>query len=84
MSVICKNSATKGCEVYAKGSPEMMATIMQKETIPSNYKEILKHYASHGFRVLSIASKTINEGSMQSISRDEAEKNLNFNGFEVF
>lgn len=37
MSVICRNSATNGCEIYAKGSPEMMNTIMSPETIPKNY-----------------------------------------------
>jgi len=37
MSVICRNSATNGCEIYAKGSPEMMSTIMREDSIPKNY-----------------------------------------------
>jgi magnesium-transporting ATPase (P-type) len=36
-----------------------MSTIIKKETLPSNYEEILKQYASHGFRVLAIASKSV-------------------------
>jgi cation-transporting P-type ATPase 13A2 len=84
MSVICRNSVTKGCEVYCKGSPEIMTTIMQKQFIPPNYNEILKQYASHGFRVLSIASKVVSEGDMHKLSRGEAESELVFNGFEVF
>jgi hypothetical protein len=37
----------------------MMLTIMKKGSIPKNYNEMLKEYASHGFRVLAIASKSI-------------------------
>lgn len=70
MSVVCKNNKTNGCEVYAKGSPEMMATIMEKDSIPPNYNQILRQYASHGFRVLSIASKPISEDSVQTLTRE--------------
>jgi magnesium-transporting ATPase (P-type) len=37
----------------------MMITIMNQESIPANYKETLKEYASHGFRVLAIGYKSI-------------------------
>ena len=37
----------------------MMVTIMQKTSVPKNYNDILKEYASHGFRVLAISSKGI-------------------------
>jgi cation-transporting ATPase 13A3/4/5 len=70
MSVVCKNSRSSGCEVYAKGSPEMMATIMQKDSIPPNYNQILKQYASTGFRVLSIASRPVSEDSVQTLTRE--------------
>jgi magnesium-transporting ATPase (P-type) len=36
MSVVVK-TASKELFAYAKGSPEMMATIMDKSSIPSNY-----------------------------------------------
>jgi magnesium-transporting ATPase (P-type) len=62
----------------------MMATIMDKRSIPSDYDKTLKQYASHGFRVLAIASKPISEGQMKTISRSDAESQLIFNGFEVF
>lgn len=32
---------------------------MQKSSMPNNYYDVLKEYASHGFRVLAIASKPI-------------------------
>jgi magnesium-transporting ATPase (P-type) len=37
----------------------MMLTVMKKSFVPKNYNEILREYASHGFRVLAIASKII-------------------------
>jgi cation-transporting ATPase 13A3/4/5 len=77
MSVVCKIGT--GNEVqhvaYAKGSPEIMVTIMDKKSVPSNYSEVLKEYTSNGFRVLAIASKKV-EGNIKALSRDEAESNL--------
>lgn len=70
MSVVAKSSLTEGFHVYAKGSPEMMLTIMKKTSIPKNYNEILKEYASHGFRVLAIASKTVSEDNLKTWGRD--------------
>jgi cation-transporting ATPase 13A3/4/5 len=84
MSVVCHISSTNTCQVYAKGSPEMMQTIIAPNSIPKNYQEILKDYASHGFRVLAIASKPLPLSQLKSISRTDAEKELIFNGFEVF
>lgn len=70
MSVVAKSSFSEGLHVYAKGSPEMMLTIMKKTSIPKNYNEILKEYASHGFRVLAIASKAVSEDNLKTWGRD--------------
>lgn len=59
MSVVCKDSVSGKCRVYAKGSPEAMLTAMNPSSVPKNYQEVLKEYASHGFRVLAIASKSL-------------------------
>lgn len=45
---------------------------------------MLREYASHGFRVLAIASKSITEENMKEWRREQVEENLVFNGFEVF
>jgi hypothetical protein len=37
MSVVAKTSLTEGYQVLAKGSPEMMVTIMKKSSVPKNY-----------------------------------------------
>lgn len=42
MSVVCKVHETNGLYAYAKGSPEMMTTIMARESIPRDYSEVLK------------------------------------------
>lgn len=35
---------------------------------------MLKEYASHGFRVLSIASRVISEEQMKTLSREDIER----------
>jgi cation-transporting ATPase 13A2 len=65
MSVIARSSLAEGYFVYAKGSPEMMLSIMKRSSVPKNYNEMLREYASHGFRVLAIASKPISEDSIK-------------------
>lgn len=62
----------------------MMLNIMKSSSVPKNYNQMLKEYASHGFRVLSVASKSINEEEMRTLGREDIEANLIFNGFEVF
>jgi len=44
MSVVCKINVGKEVQhyAYAKGSPEIMVTIMDKKTVPANYAEVLK------------------------------------------
>jgi len=86
MSVVVKVASKEGTALvaYAKGSPEMMATIMEKSSIPSKYNEVLKEYTSNGFRVLAIGSKRIQGNDHKSITREMAETGVIFNGFEVF
>lgn len=87
MSVVTKVLPAQGSEylnVYAKGSPEMMATIMDKSTIPLNYSQMLKEYTSNGYRVLAIGSKRLETMEYKSITREQAEEGLSFDGFEVF
>lgn len=60
-----------------------MLEIFKKSTIPTNYGEVLKQYASQGFRVLAIGSKKVDKNALNS-ARLELEKEINFEGFEVF
>ena len=58
-----------------------MATIMDKNSIPHDYQKVLKEYASNGFRVLAIASKRMPKRDYKTITREEAEADLIFDGF---
>lgn len=73
MSVVCKVVVDKAefYDVYAKGSPEIMLTIMEKGSVPNNYQEVLKEYTSNGFRVLAIASKRVEGKDVKSLSREQ-------------
>ena len=84
MSVVTRNSETNQLTCYAKGSPEMMALLMDKSSIPDDYNMVLKEYASNGFRVLAIASKRLPGSEYKTVTREEAERGLFFDGFEVF
>ena len=59
----------------------MMATIMDKNSLPPDYTKVLNEYASNGFRVLAIGSKIIPGNDYKSITREQAETDLIFNGF---
>jgi cation-transporting ATPase 13A2 len=67
MSAIGKSSVTADdLFIYVKGSPEIMIDIFRKETIPPNYQDILKQYASQGFRVLAMGSRRIQANELGS------------------
>ena len=46
--------------VYTKGSPEHMRKIFLRESVPTNYNEIVNEYASQGLRVLAIGHRKLN------------------------
>lgn len=51
----------------------MMATIMEKSSIPADYNQVLKEYTSNGFRVLAIASKKLPDSDYKKVTRELAE-----------
>lgn len=67
MSVIAKSTVKEGARdyfLYIKGSPEALVRIMRPSSVPKNYDEILKSYASEGFRVLAIGHKRLNKSEI--------------------
>ena len=67
MSAIGTSSVTGAdFSIYTKGSPEMMIDIFKKQTVPSNYADKLKEYASQGFRVLAIGSRKIDSSALNN------------------
>ncbi len=62
MSTIAKSNVTgQNYHIYTKGSPESMLKIFKPSTVPKDYEETLKEYASRGFRVLAIGSRMIKQ-----------------------
>lgn len=69
MSVVTKlnNDQTY---IFAKGSPEIMLSIMAPSSIPSNYQSRLREFASSGYRILAIASRKLNS-NWKELGRDQ-------------
>lgn len=84
MSTIAKSNVTQDdFYIYTKGSPETMFKIFNPSTVPEDFEETLKEYASLGFRILAIGSRRLKEAELK-MERAEVECDLEFDGFEVF
>jgi cation-transporting ATPase 13A3/4/5 len=57
MSVIVKNIKNFKYRAYIKGSPEKVAELCNKETLPIDYERILEEYTNKGYRVIALATK---------------------------
>lgn len=87
MSVITRRLAADHFTVYCKGSPEMIYTLCNPGSIPSDFHQKLDIYAQQGYRVISLAYKILDKKltypKIQRISRDKIERDLNFLGFVI-
>lgn len=88
MSVIVRRLGMKSMEVYVKGSPEMVASLCDSATIPSDFEECLMNYTKQGYRVLAMGYKMLSPQvhwhKVQHFQRSQAESDLHFLGFIVF
>lgn len=87
MSVVVRKLGAQNMDVYVKGSPEMIASLCKKETIPENLEECLVSYTKQGYRVLALSCKSLPHSvqwhKIQHYSRDQAECELDFLGFII-
>ncbi len=87
MSVIVKDCLSNGYKSFVKGSPERIRELCTRESVPSNYEEILQIYTESGYRVLAVAHKRMAQGmnyiQTQEIGRDEVETELQFLGLLI-
>uniref|UniRef100_A0A670J190 ATPase cation transporting 13A2 n=1 Tax=Podarcis muralis TaxID=64176 RepID=A0A670J190_PODMU len=87
MSVLVKPTGGGPSQAYMKGSPEMVASLCDKESVPADFTQTLRHFTSDGFRVLGLAFKplaaigTFEEA--QDMTRDDVESGMVFLGFLV-
>jgi len=68
-------------DYYCKGSPEVVEQLCNKDTLPAEYKEIVRKYAMEGYRVITLAGKEI---ETETLEKEELEKDLAFLGIIVF
>uniref|UniRef100_A0A7M4FKB4 Polyamine-transporting ATPase 13A2 n=1 Tax=Crocodylus porosus TaxID=8502 RepID=A0A7M4FKB4_CROPO len=87
MSVVVKLPGDAPAEAYAKGAPEMVASLCNKETVPGDFSQMLRHYTADGFRVLALAYKPLPPvktfEDAQQLTRDSVESGLTLLGFLV-
>ncbi|XP_071500491.1 polyamine-transporting ATPase 13A3-like [Diadema antillarum] len=87
MCVITRTLGKRHMDVYVKGAPEMVASLSDPTTIPTDFQEALQQYTQQGFRVLAVAWKPLDPKlswhHAQKIQRTELEKQLQFLGLLI-
>ncbi|CAJ0609671.1 unnamed protein product [Cylicocyclus nassatus] len=88
MSVIVSNprdDSAHDMTLYCKGSPEMILSLCDPATVPSNYTNQVDLYAQHGYRLISIAKRKLemNYVKASKISRNLVETELTLLGLIV-
>nr|XP_043893545.1 cation-transporting ATPase 13A2 isoform X2 [Solea senegalensis] len=82
MSVVSVAPGGEPALAFIKGSPEMVASLCQEETVPAQFSSKLRTFSSEGLRVLALAYKPLNENTdLRTIKREEVEKDMQFMGF---
>lgn len=66
--------------MYVKGSPEKIADLSLKHTIPKDFERILGDYTQRGFRVLALGYKSLKS---YEVIREKAECDLTFLGLVI-
>jgi magnesium-transporting ATPase (P-type) len=57
MSVVVKSATEDELIAFVKGSPEMIQTLCDSQSVPQDYLDVLETYTREGLRVLSLAYK---------------------------
>ncbi|KAI2797592.1 hypothetical protein BLOT_014126 [Blomia tropicalis] len=86
MSVIARQVKGTQFELYAKGAPEMIHSLCDESSIPSDFSFRLQEYTEKGYRVLGLAYRplaSMNYSKIQRAAREDLEKNLTFIGLLV-
>jgi cation-transporting ATPase 13A3/4/5 len=86
MSVIVRNTDGTGpLTLHIKGSPEKIRELCVNSTVPRNFHTMLNHYTQNGYRVLAVATRTLqlDNSRIQTVEREEVEKDLDFAGFII-
>lgn len=85
MSVITRQINGHQFELYAKGSPEMIESLCDRETIPLDFTSRLQEYTEKGYRVLALAYRPLHMTypKVQKAQREDLEKDMTFLGLLI-
>ncbi|XP_064156772.1 cation-transporting ATPase 13A2 isoform X2 [Anguilla rostrata] len=84
MCVVTVDPGGRNVRVFLKGAPEMVASLCLKESVPAQFSDTLRHFASEGFRVLALACKTLDgQTDISTVERRALESQLQFIGLLV-
>ena len=85
-SNIVKEMNDKFYKIYSEGNPELIKSICKKETLPSDYDEIVLKNINEGNEIMSICGKKIkmNYLQCQKMERNKCESNMIFLGFVYY
>jgi len=84
--VITRDGPKQGFHLYCKGSPEMIVSLSESSSVPSNFQDVLTEYTQQGFRVLALAHRPLAKLSYvkaQRVQREALEANLTFLGLLI-
>ena len=72
-------------KIYSQGNPELIKKICKKESLPSNYDEIVNEYEKKGLKLIGLSGKMMKMTYLQSqkIGRRNCESNMMFLGFII-
>ncbi|XP_008316832.1 polyamine-transporting ATPase 13A2 isoform X2 [Cynoglossus semilaevis] len=84
MSVVTVSVGGGSAFAFIKGSPEMVASLCQVETVPAQFSSKLRVFSSEGLRVLALAYKPLEINTdLKNIKREEVERGMQFLGFLI-
>ncbi|CAH1997974.1 unnamed protein product [Acanthoscelides obtectus] len=84
MSVIVKSSNSSSPVIFCKGSPEMISSLSNEFSVPTDFFDMLGTYTSQGYRVLALAKKNLEAGvEIDKLNRENVEYDLELLGLII-
>ncbi|CAJ0587354.1 unnamed protein product, partial [Mesorhabditis spiculigera] len=73
------------CEIFVKGSPEIIESLCDPNTVPEEYQKVVNSYAQRGYRLIAAAKRVLNlnRADALKIPRQEVESQLQLLGLIV-
>jgi predicted P-type ATPase len=80
--VVCRKGSDQKLSFHVKGSPEAIAGIVERSSLPDNFTDLVSRYTSQGLRVLAFASRSMTKDEDYASPTDQMplETNLHYGG----